>query len=320
MKSHVLIVAFVAIAIAVVVAVARFSEPRIGRVPPVSSGDEFRAVEPYSGNARKDVVPSVQIGGGTTSDFSGISLSDLPVSVERLDKIAKPDGPLAEQYDSLVMAANSGDSVAAYQLFLGLDYCSREATSEAELRARVDRIVGTKSHAGRQIADPRAVVAQYQSGFEYCRSVRKDVIAENFGWLALSAELGLLQGMVDVGVVPPPGDFDLGSSDPIELRRIKEVRDTAARWRHRAADMGSVEALEWLADAYAKGAIVNRDPTRAYAYLLAATTAKNAGNVTNKSHTLAYLKILRDELKPSEIHEATRIAKELLLNPRCCKL
>lgn len=244
----------------------------------------------------------------------------MELRVERADKIEKPDSPLVESVPALADLANQGDAVAAYQLYLGLEYCTRQATSKPELQARIDRVIATKRYASQQIDDPREAIAEIEGGFEYCQRLTADAVDQHFGWLELAAELGLLQAMVTVGVVPPPGEYDLDSDDPDAQRRIREVRETAAQWRIRAAELGSVDALRWLAHAHQKGTIIEHDPTRAYAYMLAATTAEF--HLTNKidAQTEAYLALLKSPLKPAQIDSATRIARSLLSAPACCTL
>lgn len=94
-----------------------------------------------------------------------------------------------------------------------------------------------------------------------------------------------------------------------DLDGFADFRSRSIRYLNDAARSGSATAMTELASIYENGVLVDADPTRAYAYWLA---AQRAG--VSSSHVEAILGRLGAGLTAEQLAEARRIADEV----RCC--
>lgn len=242
-----------------------------------------------------------------------------PLRIERLDEIHPPAGPLTAIHDELVERAAGGDAVAAYELYRALRYCRSAAASAEDLEARIQHLQATRRMGSIPVDDPTPIVAEYRERFAYCEGVTDEMEDEFYGWLRYSAELGLLQAMIQMGAEAHPESWDVDVDDPANAQRVAELRADWVGWQQRAAAAGSVEAMRALSHSYRRGVVIERDLELAYAFALAAATVREAAGIVYPPER-RNLELIAEALQPWQLEQARHRAEEILADPRCCKL
>ncbi|MFC3816588.1 hypothetical protein [Lysobacter sp. GCM10012299] len=163
-----------------------------------------------------------------------------------------PHGDAAEVVARLLPAAQAGDEVAAFNIYLKIAACRNEL-----------------DQARREAPDtaPQALISSE------CQSVSPERYGEYMRWLETSAEQGYVPAQllyaVDSRAIVGDAPQMLGNPEAVATYRNK-----AMRYLHHAVATGNVDALRGLASAYGNGVLTKRDPVTSYAYSIAAETAQ----------------------------------------------
>lgn len=184
--------------------------------------------------------------------------------------------PLAAQQAELEIAANAGDSHAAWALYRGLERCRHAAVRAATPeRATRNPVQGARL---RQCLDQ-----------VWCTDTTAVQWRLSTDWLALAAEAGHAEARLRYA----QGGF-LQTHELTSLRHTPRYLQVALEWMEAAARAGSTEAVLALARAYAGsdtgyegplGQVVDQDLQRAAMYLhvqqrrTAAVSAAEAGAI-----------------------------------------
>jgi hypothetical protein len=200
-----------------------------------------------------------------------------PAYIDRrtVDDIVAGRANIVQSYDDLVRLANSGDSNAAYQLYLDLYQCASLAT-RSEMLENI-----AASQDGKYL--DKDVIDQITSSNIACKGVTDKMSSGMTDWLVLSARLGNLKAKVGFlnAVLSQYSDAGemISKADEIQKFKIEGLKHL-----HDAASQGSAGALAELASAYREGVVTDRDYVKAYAYMMA---LERTGEVKLAGSTLA---------------------------------
>lgn len=161
--------------------------------------------------------------------------------------------------EALAPAANSGDSRAAFDIYLKVSACRRalnSRTSDAELAAYMKAGIAQSALT----TEEKTLAECAELDFE------NKLVSQN--WLEKAALNGSIEAKI---LYATDSTASLGTSadmlkDPQKLAQYKE---NAVRFLNDAANSGSVDALMSLANAYDAGILVPKSPSSSYAYYLA---------------------------------------------------
>lgn len=203
---------------------------------------------------------------------------------------ARP-GDVRDVVATLLPLAESGDEIAAFEIYRKVSACRDELAMALESASSTD---------------PESLIS------EGCRSIPvgqwRSYTAR---WLEAAAEKDFLPAQlayaIDARSVVGSGPDLLSDPDAVAAYRRK-----AMSYMHRAASTGSVDALSMLAGAYASGILTKQDPTLAYAYFNA------AGLATGSNDSIHELMRQRYEigLTRSDIQRATQQGRSIY--EECC--
>ncbi len=175
----------------------------------------------------------------------------------------RPRGDAKEFILSRLGASDSGDSTASYEIYLAALDC-RNAGSPGELQSA--RLLANQS-------DRQAALNSSERRLQECSSLLKDPDLSPPGtWLLKAAKQGSVEAML-LYAADTESAFG-GSAFAVQNpEAVIEWKQNAALFLNTAADLGSVDALVALGRAHTNGIIVDKNPTEAYAYYLAAQKA-----------------------------------------------
>ena len=244
----------------------------------------------------------------------------------RLETTTGPE-VLADAYDSLRAAAESGDAEASYVLHQSLIACQRAVTDAADL-AKVTKSLRdtgylTLPDSGHSIPiepdDIPKVERNLHSQFSFCQGLTVEQLGESNTWLVKAADNGHSLAQLFYG-------RDL-------LRREKSASyEEASRYLEAAWLDGHIDSLQHLAKIYRDGRLdrppfVQPDPVAGYGYFYAfakLTEARVSGGGDIAKRMAAALEQELDQqassLSQHDIDAAMWIAKDLIKNNRnCCQ-
>lgn len=175
----------------------------------------------------------------------------------------RPSGDAKEFILSRLEASDSGDSTATFEIYLAALDC-RNAGSPSEIQSAA-LLAG--------VSDQQSALDNSERRLQECSSLLKDSTLSPAGkWLLKAAQQGSIEAML-LYAIDTESAFG-GSSSAIQApEAVVEWKRNAASFLNAAANQGSVDALVALGSANTNGIIVEKNPTEAYAYYLAAKRA-----------------------------------------------
>lgn len=203
--------------------------------------------------------------------------------------------------ESLVPAAEAGDPVAAFNIYLKISSC----------RSAFDNRVGEQLSAIYEKAgvDPVAAASNVESTLANCQKIfqRSDLLDRR--WLELAAKNGSIEAklLYAIDVSASLGSRKEMLRDPEEVIRYKRQ---AISFLKQAAHAGSVDALISLSNAYDGGVLVEENRALAYAYYLAAQMA------SPRSVSGAVLQNYQENIDMGAVKDARRAADAIYR--KCC--
>lgn len=172
----------------------------------------------------------------------------------------RPRGDAKEFILSRLGASDSGDSTASYEIYLAALDC-RNAGSPGELQSA--RLLANQS-------DQQAALKSSERRLQECSSLLKDSDLSPPGrWLLKAAKQGSVEAML-LYAADTESAFGGSASAIQNPEAVIEWKQNSASFLNTAASQGSVDALVALGRANTNGIIVEKNPTEAYAYYLAA--------------------------------------------------
>lgn len=216
-------------------------------------------------------------------------------------------GPIAGVLAELRPLAEKGDGHAAYKLYRSLERCAVEIDHAHDLMVRVQK---QREERGEIMLDEEKSIAQAESVLSDCKNVDPSTLASRAQWLSEAAEGGDIEAQ-QVFAMRPEAFFPNSASmfdDPQGVIRYKEK---ALRYTLDAASRGSIAALEELASYYETGALGQRNPVLALAYLNA-----YLGLIPSLDYGERVSRI-RSQLTPGQIADADAKTRHIL--EACCK-
>ncbi|HJU39812.1 MAG TPA: hypothetical protein VJ724_09590 [Tahibacter sp.] len=178
-----------------------------------------------------------------------VNVSETPRPGSALDALNAADA-----------AAKQGDAQAAYAMFVAIKRC------QEPLLARDMRDLEA---ARSRPADYQRLLERNETTLRECAGVGPEEIARGYAGLMLAAERGDVLASL-VYATTGSEAFSGSTTDMLSApEKLIEYRQNAMRFLHAAADRGSVQAMQALANAYARGVITTRDPVKSYVYTYA---------------------------------------------------
>lgn len=258
--------------------------------------------------------------GATTNEKSAPDTSQPQAAAEPL-----PTGPIGQTWPELVRRAESGDGAAVIAIASTLSLCVNFVEDErkvvedglVDLLARVDE---TPNPAGKFNQDRYVDMAMETLDRRAAECAGIDSIgienrmAERDRWMARALELGHPVALVeeaDKMIMKYPTRADIVAN----AEKLRELRPQAMAMLARATAQGEPVALLRTAVAHRQGDLAERDPTAAYAHML----AYRAGPPTTPlQRTLidGLEEELVNGLAPEQIEAARALSRQI--RRRCC--
>ncbi len=213
----------------------------------------------------------------------------------------RPSGDAKDFILSRIAASDAGDSIATYEIYLAALDC-RNAGSPDEIQSAA--VLASKS-------DQQGALESSERRLKECSSLLKDSSLSPPGkWLIKAARQGSIEAML-LYATDTESAFG-GSRAAIQNpEAVAEWKTDAVSFLNAAASEGSVDALVALGRANANGIIVNKNPTEAFAYYLAAKRAMPS------AFSEKLLGMYQKELSAAEQQAAIRRADAIYKN--CCQ-
>lgn len=213
----------------------------------------------------------------------------------------RPEGNAKDYITSLLSASDAGDSTATFNIYLAALDC-RNAGSPSEIQSATRLPDERTQHAALESSDRR---------LGECESLLIDPALSASGkWLLRAAQQGSIEAML-LYTTDTESAFG-GSANAIrDPDLVADWKRNSVLFLDTAVRNGSVDALVKLATANNNGIIVERNPTEAYAYYLAAHRAMP--QATSEKLLGRY----REELNSSQQQDAIRRADAIYKN--CCQ-
>ncbi|WP_146257021.1 sel1 repeat family protein [Stenotrophomonas maltophilia] len=213
----------------------------------------------------------------------------------------RPSGDAREFVLSRIGASDAGDSTASFEIYLATLDC-RNAGSPDEIRSTA--LLSSK-------ADQKTALESSDQRLNECSSLLKDSALYAPGkWLLKAAQQGSVEAML-LYATDTESAFGGSNAAVRNPEAVVEWKKDAESFLNTAASQGSVDALVALGRANTSGIIVERNPTEAYAYYLAAKKAMPSA-LSDK-----LLDMYSDELSPAQQQAAFRRADAIYRN--CCQ-
>lgn len=213
----------------------------------------------------------------------------------------RPSGNARDFILSRIGASDAGDSTATFEIYLATLDC-RNAGSPDEIQSAALLLAKSDQMSSLESSDQR---------LKECSSLLKDSALNVPGkWLLKAAQQGSVEAML---LYATDTQSAFGGSDAAirNPEAVVEWKKDAASFLNTAASQGSVDALVALGRANTSGIIVEKNPTEAYAYYLAARKAMPS------AFSEKLLDMYSEELSPAQQQAAIRRADEIYRN--CCQ-
>jgi TPR repeat protein len=261
----------------------------------VTASDPTAAPEANAGAA--DEFKATELSVGAAGEIAAAAQMHLQAELNRRPLV----GASAKDYAALRAGAESGDALAATQLYLVLKNCdkvSRETPDLEDLRNLQSAQV-----------DVEATLAIRAEELEACAALPPNDIAERAKWLSLAANAGYIEAQLIFAV---HAEDLLGGSRGMLQNPAAVQRHKAESMRHlnAAASTGSVKAIFVLADVYESGVLTPQDPVAAHGLRLAAR-ALEPGTVTQQVIDLWGQGLTAEQRRAAEVY-----AREFLRQSR----
>ncbi len=280
---------------------------------------------------------------GKPGAFRDVSVFEgaFNVRVYPSDVFSPREGPIADYYDSLAQAANSGDADAAFELGLALRRCPGIATTGQELDDKLNAMRQTHLVHGpyylrpRLVEDTNAFIELERQRYEICKGLSNEQVTGYHDWFTLAAELGNYYAQTGAiertqnnywqtqGLVPDVQGFDdvvgvmkrLAEAEPEELGQ-------AIRHLFEARAQGSLQALHDFALLFAAGVLRPANghsaTANAYANLRAASEVWHRIWSPGSYNYDENLRRLSNRLSIYELDWAEGQAQAILREENCC--
>ncbi|WP_441818318.1 hypothetical protein [Lysobacter sp. TAB13] len=166
----------------------------------------------------------------------------------------------ADTYSMLAEQAESGNAMAAFQLYEDVLRCSSIQARKESLEdlAAVSRDKVLEANVVRELAQDRAV----------CAGLSKNQLASKEYWVTKAARLGHVGAQVAYFSVATE-KFDTPQKVVANAEEFARIKSEALVHLTSAASRGDRTALFNLANTYQEGTLAKRDPVKAYAYMRA---------------------------------------------------
>jgi TPR repeat protein len=230
-----------------------------------------------------------------------------------LDSGLEPDMPLAEAYQALLHAAESGNARASCRLGTELARCTlyfeRAAALEEQISSAATMPTGSPDERAllESIARERLSLARSE---KVCRGITLDQARGAWRHVYRAAKAGHLPSVLAFAIQPPLSETNFSA----DLEGWAVYRREAVPMLEFAAQRGSPRAMYQLAWVYGNlpvpgGApLVARDPVRAVAYAL---LARQYADAASKQQIERMIGSWRTELGPDGLGRATALADHL---------
>ena len=191
----------------------------------------------------------------------------------------RPPGDALKRATNLLQAAQSGDAVASYEIFL--------TTLDCDNRLRSAGAMYQEMNNGKSTVRPDDTTEEDRKNLMDCEGLLTSDSFQNHNWLKQAAEQGSIEAMIMYSI---NADHVLGNPNEYAMKPelVQQWKDDSVNYLRKAASLGSIDALYSLSNVYENGIIAPADPVEAYAYRMAAI--KFMRTPSN----------LRSQLQPSE--------------------
>lgn len=172
------------------------------------------------------------------------------------------DSTLLAQLDNLKLAAESGDTEAAYILGMNLRHCSFAPVDDAGLQERLQEAY--------QFNDDGAAVTTITARYEYCFGVDNVQRSQFYTYLALAASSGVVPAQEAIAMITPEqymqaeGYATLARDDYV-AQRLAFVKQQV-EFLESAAQLGSIRALIRLSQLHYAQTVGEDGRLQAYAF------------------------------------------------------
>lgn len=235
---------------------------------------------------------------------SKISASSIQPEIGRSFSISRkgplrPSGDALTYAKSLLEAADSGNAVASYDIFLANLDCDnnfRKANvTYQEIKTEKDSIVF------------KDTTSEDRENLINCEGLLTSPDFQNKNWLQQAAKQGSIEAMLMYSINP---DHILGNPSDYSMKPelVQRWKDDSMQYLKTAASSGSTDALYRLSNAYEDGIITEADPVQAAAYRIAASKSMRTPP-PEWSQT-------ENKLSPEHALRAQDRSREILLS--CC--
>lgn len=213
----------------------------------------------------------------------------------------RPPGDALRYARSLLLASESGDAIATYDIFL--------ATLDCANRLRNAGVMYQEVSSGDSSLTPASHTAEEKEKLLECEGLLTSDDFAGKSWLKTAAEQGSVEAMLMYSTNP---DHVLGDVRDYSLKPdlVQKWKDDSMVYLTRASSVGSTDALYTLSDVYRNGIIAPHSAVDAYAYRMAADKA--TGTSTDRRIQTSLTK----GMTPIQIREAERRSQQILHS--CC--
>jgi len=215
-----------------------------------------------------------------------------------------------EAYPDLVRLAETGDSMAAYKLWLGLQTCAHVPRDREALEQQKNRVLETRVIDGMAANDEWIAnhIRDLEQRFPFCSTVPAEVDARAaaYMWLTKAAEAGFVTALLDF-----VSAIYMTQAAPPEV--IPRHREMLERLEAAAVD-GNPVALSRLSIIYSKDhPDLPRDYVKAQAYIIASREILSApislgadGNMVGAAWKLSTGELVQAEALRAQIVRAAQ--------------
>lgn len=213
----------------------------------------------------------------------------------------RPSGNALDYAESLFQAAQSGDAVASYDIFLATLDCSNQLRNVGKSYQEID--------AGEKSTPMKNTAAEDRKSLLECEGLLTSDKFQKTNWLEKAAQQGSIEAMIMYPINP---DHVLGDPQEYAMKPelVQKWKDDSINYLKLAAGLGSTDALYSLSDIYENGVIAPADPVEAYAYRLAAIKSTRAAD--SQVDQIEFAKNLTD----SQREQAKSRSQQIIIN--CC--
>lgn len=231
------------------VAVGLMVRGRIQLEPPVTHHVAARAVDRSSG-------------GSSPLERIANSKTHLLRDTEEVAQILENRRSIAESYPLLEQAALAGNSQASYHLYLDMLRC-QTIEQRALVISHLPSPQPTSGTSGNLFAE-----GQLSEDLRTCEGLTPEQLASKSEWAIRAARQGHIEAKL-LFLAAATEKFKSPTDAVKHAEELGQIRREALQHLHDAAAQGNRTAMFNLALSYQEGTLGEKNPVKAYAYLLA---------------------------------------------------